>query len=108
VFLLHPLLVYSLRDLIGVPDTPVAVLVHGLVLPLVYAVVCAAVTLIALRIPVVRVAFGEIPAGVAAATASSLTQPPVHLPPPGEEIEPPDETAAPQEEAPPEPERSVD
>lgn len=60
VFLLHPLLVYSLRDWIGVPETVPAVLVHGLVLPTVYALVCAGVTAIALRIPYVRVAFGEI------------------------------------------------
>lgn len=65
VFLLHPLLVYTLRDVIGVPDTPAAVLLHGLVLPLVYALVCAVVTKGALSIPVVRVAFGEVPAGVA-------------------------------------------
>ncbi|GAA4506324.1 acyltransferase [Brevibacterium yomogidense] len=66
VFLLHPLLVYSLRKVIGVPDSVTAVLFHGLVLPLVYALVCAVVTKIALRTPVVRIAFGEVPVGVAA------------------------------------------
>ena len=66
VFLLHPLLVYSLRDVIGVADGVGAVLLHGLVLPLVYALVCAVVTKVALRTPVVRIAFGEVPAGAAA------------------------------------------
>lgn len=66
VFLLHPLLVYTLRTVIGVPDSVTAVLVHGLVLPLVYALVCAVVTKFALRIPVVRIAFGEVPVGVSA------------------------------------------
>ncbi|WP_084499765.1 acyltransferase [Brevibacterium album] len=61
VFLLHPLLVYTFRDWIGVPDTVSAVLLHGLVLPLVYAVVCTGATWLALRTPVVRVAFGEMP-----------------------------------------------
>lgn len=65
VFLLHPLLVYTLRGWIGVPDTAIAVLLHGLVLPLLYALICAVVTKGALRVPVVRVAFGEVPAGVA-------------------------------------------
>ena len=68
VFLLHPLLVYSLRKVIGVPDSVSAVLLHGLVLPLVYALVCAVVTKAALRTPVVRIAFGEVPVGVAAPT----------------------------------------
>ena len=126
VFLLHPLLVYSLRDLIGVPDSPVAVLVHGLVLPLVYTLVCAVVTKGALSIPVVRVAFGEVPAGVASAplpmedpsdgedAAESL---PVSEPglPDGEpdladaeEDVPGAEADLPEEDAPPEPERSLD
>lgn len=66
VFLLHPLLVYSLRDVIGVADSVGAVLLHGLLLPLVYALICAIVTKVALRTPVVRIAFGEVPTGVAA------------------------------------------
>src|SRR5699024_5251947 len=74
VFLLHPLLVYSLRDVIGVPDAVGTVLLHGLVLPLVYALVCAVATKVALRTPVLRIAFGEIPAG-AAAVPRSATDP---------------------------------
>jgi surface polysaccharide O-acyltransferase-like enzyme len=61
VFLLHPLCVYTFRDWIGVPDSVPAVLVHGLVLPLVYALLCTAVTWAALKVPVLRVAFGEVP-----------------------------------------------
>src|SRR5699024_5997592 len=51
---------------IGVPDSVTAVLLHGLVLPLAYALVCALVTKVALRLPVVRIAFGEVPVGVPA------------------------------------------
>ncbi|WP_349828921.1 acyltransferase [Brevibacterium litoralis] len=59
VFLLHPLLLFPARNLIGVPAAPGEVLLHGLVLPLVYTALCALVTWGALRVPVVKDVFGS-------------------------------------------------
>lgn len=59
VFLLHPLLLFPMRTLIGGPVGVGDVALHGLVLPIVYTVVCTVLTVVALRIPLVRAAFGE-------------------------------------------------
>lgn len=59
VFLLHPLVLYPLRNLIGLPETLPAVVFHALVMPLVYTLICAAVTWLAVKIPGVRAVFGE-------------------------------------------------
>ena len=59
VFLLHPLILYPVRNLMGLPDTVAGVALHAFVMPLAYAVVCAVITWPAVRIPGVRAVFGE-------------------------------------------------
>lgn len=59
VFLLHPLVLYPLRNLIGLPTTVPGVLLHAFVMPIVYTVICVAVTWVAVKIPGVRAVFGE-------------------------------------------------
>ncbi|GAB3060855.1 acyltransferase family protein [Sediminivirga luteola] len=59
VFLLHSLLVFGLRRWIGVPDTWLSVLGHGVGLTLLYTVICALITWAAIRIPLLRGAFGQ-------------------------------------------------
>jgi surface polysaccharide O-acyltransferase-like enzyme len=58
VFLLHPLLLFPMREVIGGPSSLGDVALQGLVMPLVYTLVCAAITAVALKIPFVRGAFG--------------------------------------------------
>src|SRR5699024_3246888 len=59
VFLLHPLILYPVRNLMGLPDTVAGVALHAFVMPLAYAVVCAVITWPAVKIPGVRTVFGE-------------------------------------------------
>ncbi|GAA1872159.1 hypothetical protein GCM10009813_35540 [Brevibacterium marinum] len=59
VFLLHPLVLYPIRNEMGLPTTVPGVLVHGIVMPIVYAIICVAVTWLAVKIPAVRAVFGE-------------------------------------------------
>lgn len=59
VFLLHPLVLYPLRNLIGLPTTVPGVLFHGVVMVLVYTAICVAVTWVAVKIPGLRAVFGE-------------------------------------------------
>lgn len=59
VFLLHPLILYPVRNAMGLPDTVPGVLFHGLLMPIAYTIVCALITWVAIRIPGVRAAFGE-------------------------------------------------
>lgn len=59
VFLLHPLLLFPMRELIGGPSSLGDVALHGLVMPIVYTLVCTVLTMIALKTPLVRAAFGE-------------------------------------------------
>ena len=59
VFLLHPLLLYPVRNAMGLPDTVPGVLLHAVIMPIAYAIVCAAITWAAVKIPGVRTVFGE-------------------------------------------------
>ncbi|GAA2002884.1 acyltransferase [Brevibacterium samyangense] len=59
VFLLHPLLLFPMRNLIGVPSSLGDVALHGIVMPIVYTVVCALATWVCLRIPLLRDVFGS-------------------------------------------------
>lgn len=59
VFLLHPLILYPVRNEMGLPTTVPGVLLHAFVMPIVYTAVCAAVTWAAVKIPGVRAVFGE-------------------------------------------------
>ncbi|TGD12012.1 acyltransferase [Brevibacterium sp. S111] len=59
VFLLHPLVLYPVRNEMGLPTTVAGVLLHAFVMPLAYTVICAAVTWLAVKIPGVRAVFGE-------------------------------------------------
>lgn len=58
VFLLHPLILFPMRELIGYPATVPTVALHGLVLPFVYTFVCTGLTWVALKIPYFRAIFG--------------------------------------------------
>lgn len=58
VFLLHPLILFPMRQVIGHPNTVGSVLFHGLVLPIIYTLICTAITWLMLKIPFVRGAFG--------------------------------------------------
>lgn len=59
VFLLHPLLLYPLRNEMGLPTTVPGVILHAIVMPIVYTIICAAITWLAVKIPGVRAVFGE-------------------------------------------------
>lgn len=59
VFLLHPLVLYPVRNEMGLPTTVPGVLLHAFVMPIAYTVVCAVVTWLAVKIPGVRAVFGE-------------------------------------------------
>lgn len=59
VFLLHPLVLYPVRNEMGLPTTVPGVLIHAIAMPLVYTVICALVTWLAVKIPGVRAVFGE-------------------------------------------------
>lgn len=59
VFLLHPLVLYPVRNEMGLPTTVPGVLVHAVVMPIVYTIICALVTWPAVKIPGVRAVFGE-------------------------------------------------
>lgn len=59
VFLLHPLVLYPVRNAMGLPTTVPGVLVHAIVMPIVYTIICAAITWLAIRVPGVRAVFGE-------------------------------------------------
>src|SRR5699024_12436863 len=56
---LHPLILYPVRNLMGLPDTVVGVALHAFVMPLAYAVVCAVITWPAGKLPGGRAVFGE-------------------------------------------------
>ncbi|WP_210605336.1 acyltransferase [Brevibacterium oceani] len=59
VFLLHPLVLYPVRNEMGLPDTVPGVLLHAVIMPIAYTIVCTAVTWVAVKIPGVRTVFGE-------------------------------------------------
>jgi surface polysaccharide O-acyltransferase-like enzyme len=59
VFLLHPLLLYPVRNAMGLPDTVPGVLLHAVIMPIAYALVCAAITWAAVKVPGFRTVFGE-------------------------------------------------
>ncbi len=59
VFLVHGALVYGFRTVIGVPNTLLGVAVSAVVLTSAYSVVSAVITWVLLKIPYVRMVFGE-------------------------------------------------
>ncbi|MDN6133250.1 MAG: acyltransferase family protein [Brevibacterium sp.] len=59
VFLLHPLVLYPIRNAMGLPSTVPGVLVHAIAMPIVYTIICVVVTWLAVKIPGVRAVFGE-------------------------------------------------